>query len=44
MGITLLAWLVAAYRGRWERARIPALRFEEHPEPAVAGLGLASGN
>jgi len=41
MGITLLAWLVAALRGRWARARIPALRFEEQPEPAVVGLGLA---
>ncbi|MGC9951817.1 MAG: hypothetical protein ABSF64_36185 [Bryobacteraceae bacterium] len=41
MGITLLAWLAAAYRGRWARARIPALSFEEQPEPAVAGLGLA---
>ncbi len=41
MGITLLAWLAAAYRGRWARARIPALRFEEQPEPAVVGLGLA---
>jgi hypothetical protein len=41
MGVTLLAWLAAAYRGRWARARIPALRFEEQPEPAVLGLGLA---
>jgi hypothetical protein len=41
MGITLLAWLAAALRGRWARARIPALRFEEQPEPAVVGLGLA---
>jgi len=41
VGITLLAWLVAAYRGRGARARIPALSFEEQPEPAVVGLGLA---
>jgi len=41
MGITLVAWLVAALRGRWARARIPALSFEEQPEPAVVGLGLA---
>lgn len=44
MGITLLAWLVAAYRGRGMRARIPALTFEEHPQPAVVGLGLAGRN
>jgi len=44
MGITLLAWLVAACRGRWARARIPALSFEEQPEPAVVGLGLAGRN
>jgi hypothetical protein len=41
MGLTLLAWLVAALRGRWARARIPALSFEDQPEPAVVGLGLA---
>jgi len=41
MGITLAAWLLAALRGRWARARIPALSFEEQPEPVVAGLGLA---
>ena len=41
MGITLLAWLAAALRGRLARARIPALNFEEQPEPAVASLGLA---
>jgi len=40
MGITLVAWLIAALRGRWARARIPALSFEEQPEPAVVGLGL----
>jgi len=42
MGITLLAWLAAAYRGRWARARIPALSFEEQPEPDVMILGLAA--
>ena len=41
MGITLAAWLVAALRGRWARARITALSFEDQPEPAVVGLGLA---
>jgi hypothetical protein len=41
MGITLLAWLAAALRGRWARAHIPALSFEEEPEPAILGLGLA---
>ena len=41
MGITLLAWLVAARRGRGLRARVPALSFEEQPEPAVVSLGLA---
>ena len=41
MGVTLLAWLVAAYRGRLARARVPALSFEEQPEPVVAALGLA---
>jgi hypothetical protein len=41
MGITLAAWLLAALRGRWARARIPALSFEEQPEPALVGLGLA---
>ena len=44
MGVTLLAWLVAARRGRGARARIPALSFEEQPEPAVVGLGLAGRN
>ena len=41
MVITLLAWLVAARRAHWARARIPALSFEEQPEPALLGLGLA---
>jgi hypothetical protein len=41
MWITLLAWAIAGRRGRWERARIPSLSFEEHPEPAVVTLGLA---
>jgi hypothetical protein len=41
MGVTLLAWLAAAYRGREARARIAALSFEEQPEPAVLTLGLA---
>ena len=41
IGVTLLAWLIAAGRGRWARARVPALSFEEHPEPAVVVLGLA---
>ncbi len=41
IGVTLLVWLAAAYRGRWARARIPALSFEEQPEPDVLGLGLA---
>jgi hypothetical protein len=44
MGITLLAWLAAAFRGRWARQRIAALNFEEQPEPAVLGLGLALRN
>jgi hypothetical protein len=44
MGVTLLAWLVAAWRARGARARIPALSFEEQPEPAVVGLGLAGPN
>lgn len=44
MGITLLAWLAAARRGRWVRARVPSLSFEEQPEPAVFGLGLAARN
>ena len=44
MGATLLAWLVAAWRARGARARIPALSFEEQPEPAVVGLGLAGPN
>jgi hypothetical protein len=44
MGITLLAWVAAALRGRGERARIPALSFEEQPEPAVLELGLAARN
>jgi hypothetical protein len=44
MGITLLAWLAAAFRGRWARGRIAALNFEEQPEPAVLGLGLALRN
>ncbi|HUE05776.1 MAG TPA: hypothetical protein VMR62_39910 [Bryobacteraceae bacterium] len=42
LGVTLLAWLAAAQRGRGARARVPTLSFEEHPEPAVVGLGLAS--
>ena len=41
MVITLLAWLVAARRAHWARARIPSLSFEEQPEPALLGLGLA---
>jgi hypothetical protein len=41
MGITLLAWLVAARRGRSARARVPTLSFEEQPEPALVSLGLA---
>ncbi|HXM43281.1 MAG TPA: hypothetical protein VN924_18740 [Bryobacteraceae bacterium] len=41
MGFTLLVWLVAARRARWARTRIPALSFEEQPEPAVLALGLA---
>ncbi|MGA2737872.1 MAG: hypothetical protein ABSG65_10530, partial [Bryobacteraceae bacterium] len=41
MGITLLLWLAAAARARGARARIPALNFEEQPEPAVLTLGLA---
>jgi hypothetical protein len=44
MGVTLLAWLVAAWRGRGTRARIAALSFEEQPEPAVVGLGLGGRN
>jgi hypothetical protein len=44
MGATLLVWLVAMYRGRGARARIPALNFEEQPEPAVVGLGLSGPN
>jgi hypothetical protein len=44
MGVTLLAWLVAAVRSRGVHARIPALSFEEQPEPAVFGLGLAARN
>jgi hypothetical protein len=44
MGITLLAWLVALMRARSLRTGIPALRFEEQPEPAVASLGLAGRN
>jgi hypothetical protein len=44
MGITLLAWLAAAYWGRAERARVPTLCFEEQPEPAVASLSLAGSN
>ena len=31
IGITLAAWLAAAYRGRGARARIPDLSFEEQP-------------
>ncbi len=41
MGITLVAWLGVAVRGRGARAKIPALSFEEQPEPAVADLGLS---
>jgi hypothetical protein len=44
MGVTLLLWLIAARRARWARARIPALSFEEQPEPALVGLGLAGRN
>ncbi len=42
MGVTLLAWLIAARRARGARTRIPALSFEEQPEAVVVGLGLAS--
>jgi hypothetical protein len=41
IGITLLAWRVAAWRARGARTRIPALSFEEQPEPAILALGLA---
>ena len=41
MAFTVATWTVAAYRARGARAGIPALRFEEQPEPAIAGLGLA---
>jgi len=41
MGITLLLWLAAAGRGRGARTRIPALSFEEQPEPVLLSLGLA---
>ena len=44
MAVTGLVWLAAAYWARGVRARIPALSFEEQPEPAVAGLGLAGRN
>jgi hypothetical protein len=44
MTVTLGAWLVAAWRARGVRAGIPALRFEEQPEPALVGLGLAGRN
>jgi hypothetical protein len=42
MGITLLIWLAASLLARGARARIPELSFEEQPEPAVLGLGLAA--
>ena len=41
MAVTLAAWLAAAGRARRVRSRVSSLRFEEQPEPAVAGLGLA---
>ncbi|HVN03794.1 MAG TPA: hypothetical protein VMT86_05205 [Bryobacteraceae bacterium] len=41
MSIMLLIWLAAALRGRGVRAQVPALSFEEQPEQAVVGLGLA---
>jgi hypothetical protein len=44
MGVTLLLWLAAALRARGARARIPSLNFEEQPEPALVGLGLAGRN
>jgi hypothetical protein len=44
MTVTLVAWIVAAWRGHGVRAGISALRFEEQPEPALVGLGLASRN
>ncbi len=40
MAFTVGAWLFAAYRARGARAGIPALSFDEQPEPAVMGLGL----
>jgi hypothetical protein len=44
MCVTLLAWLIAARRARGARTRIPALSFEEQPEAALVGLGLAGRN
>jgi len=41
MGFTLVAWLAIALRGRLARARMPALTFDEQPEPEVLELGLA---
>jgi hypothetical protein len=42
MLVMLFAWLLAARRARGARAGIPALSFEEQPEPAIAGLGLTT--
>ena len=41
---TVAAWSFAARRARGARARIPALNFDEQPEPAIAGLGLSTRN
>jgi len=41
IAITTACWLLAAQRARGARAYIPALTFEEQPEPEVVGLGLA---
>lgn len=40
MGITLLVWLAAAFRGKLARACVPGLTFEEQPEAALTSLGL----
>ena len=44
MTVTLVAWIVAAWRGHGLPAGISALRFEEQPEPALVGLGLTGRN
>ncbi len=44
MILTVAAWSFAARRARGARARIPALTFDEQPEPAIAGLGLSTRN